>query len=86
MCKVKKKVLVARLCLMLLRSHGLKPAKLLCPWNSPDKNTGVGCHSLLQGIFLTDPGIKPGSPALQADSLLSESLDKRTQNYWEICK
>ena len=26
---------------------------LLCPWNSPDKNTGVGSHSLLQGIFLT---------------------------------
>ena len=25
----------------------------LCPWNSPGKNTGVGCHSLLQGIFLT---------------------------------
>ena len=25
--------------------------RLLCPWNSPGKNTGVGCHSLLQGIF-----------------------------------
>ena len=29
------------------------PARLLCPWNSPGKNTGVGCHFLLQGIFLT---------------------------------
>ena len=28
------------------------PARLLCPWNSPGKN-GVGCHSLFQGIFLT---------------------------------
>ena len=28
-------------------------ARLLCPWNSPGKNTGVGCHSLLHGIFLT---------------------------------
>ena len=27
--------------------------RLLCPWTSLDKNTGVGCHSLLQGIFLT---------------------------------
>ena len=27
--------------------------KLLCPWNSPGKNTGVGSHSLLHGIFLT---------------------------------
>ena len=25
---------------------------LLCPWNFPGKNTGVGCHFLLQGIFL----------------------------------
>ena len=24
---------------------------VLCPWNSPDKNTGVDCHALLQGIF-----------------------------------
>ena len=25
----------------------------LCPWNSAGKNTGVGCHFLVQGIFLT---------------------------------
>ena len=31
----------------------LQPTKLLYPWNSPGKNTGVGSHSLLQGIFLT---------------------------------
>ena len=24
-----------------------------CPWDSPGKNTGVGCHALIQGIFLT---------------------------------
>ena len=36
-----------------LRPHGLYPARLLCPRNSPVKNTGVGCHALLQGIFLT---------------------------------
>ena len=29
--------------------HGLQPAKLLCPWDSPGNNTGVGCHALLQG-------------------------------------
>ena len=33
--------------------HGLKPARLLCPWNSSGKNTGVNCHALLQGIFQT---------------------------------
>ena len=32
--------------------------RLFCPWNSP-KNTRVGCHSLLQGIFLTQ-GSNPG--------------------------
>ena len=29
------------------------PTRLLHPWNFPGKNTGVGCHSLLQGIFLS---------------------------------
>ena len=28
--------------------HGLQPTRLLCPWNSPGKNNGVGCHFLLQ--------------------------------------
>ena len=36
-----------------------QPARLLCPWDSPGKNTGVGCHFLLQGIFLIQ-GLNPG--------------------------
>ena len=36
-----------------LRPRGLQTARLLCPWNSPGKNTGVGSHFLLQGIFPT---------------------------------
>ena len=36
-----------------LRYHRLQPTRLLCPWNSPGKNMGVGSHFLLQGIFLT---------------------------------
>ena len=35
------------------QSHGLQPTRLLCPWNSPGKNTGVGRHALLQGTFPT---------------------------------
>ena len=35
------------------------PTRLLCPWISPGKNTGVGCHALLQGIFPTQE-LKPG--------------------------
>ena len=31
-----------------LRLHGLQPTRLLRPWDSPGKNTGVGCHFLLQ--------------------------------------
>ena len=40
--------------------YGLQPTRLLCPWDSPGKNTGVGCHFLLQRIFLTqesNPGL-----------------------------
>ena len=37
----------------LLQPHGLKPTRLLCPWEYPGKITGVGCHSLLQSIFPT---------------------------------
>ena len=36
-----------------LRPHGLYPTRLLWPWDSPGKNAGIGCHALLQGIFLT---------------------------------
>ena len=36
-----------------LWSHGLNPARLLCSWNFPGKNTGASCHFLLQGLFLT---------------------------------
>ena len=41
--------LVAKLCPTLLRPHGLWPARPLCPWDFSGKNTGVGCHFLLQG-------------------------------------
>ena len=47
------------------RFHGLQPVPLLCPWNSPGQNTGVGCHFLLQvATFFSrlpfpSPGIFP---------------------------
>ena len=55
-----------------LQRYGLWPASLLCLWDSPGKDAGVGCHALLQ-VNLPDPRIEPASPvasALQADSLL----------------
>ena len=98
--------------------HRRQPTRLPHPWDSPGKNTGMGCHFLLQCVkvkslshvrllanpwttahqgppslgfsrqeywnglpFLPpgdipDPGIEPGSPALQSDTLLSESPGK----------
>ena len=43
---------------LTLRPRGLWPARLLCPWDSPGKDTGVGCHALLQGLFPTQ-GLNP---------------------------
>ena len=37
----------------LLQPYGLQPARLLCPCDFPGKNTGMGCHSLLQEIVPT---------------------------------
>ena len=58
-----------------LQPHGLYPVRLLCPGNSPGKNTGVGCHFLLQGIFPTQ-GQNARLLAWQADSLATEPPGK----------
>ena len=39
----------------------VEPIRPLCSWNSPGQNSGVGSHSLLQGIFPTQ-GLNPGLP------------------------
>ena len=46
-----------------VQPHGLCPPGSSVHGDSPGKNTGVGCHALLQGIFLTQ-GSKPGLPHL----------------------
>ena len=54
-----------------LQPQGVHPARLHCPWNFPDKNTGVGCHFLLQANFLIQ-GLNPCLLCIlhwQADSL-----------------
>ena len=45
--------LVALVVSYSVRPCGLQPARLLCPWDFLAKNTRVGCHALLQEIFLT---------------------------------
>ena len=42
-----------------LQPYRLQTARLLCPWNSPGKNTGVGSPSLPQGTFPIQ-GMNPG--------------------------
>ena len=56
-----------------LQRHRLQPASLLCLWNSPDKNAGVGSHSLRQGIFLT----QESNPGLQNLNHLSHHQGSR---------
>ena len=50
------------------------PDRLLCPWNSPGKNTGAGYHFCLQGVFLTQ-GSNPCFLHWQVDNLY----------HWDIC-
>ena len=58
-----------------LQRHGLLPARLLCPQDSPGKNTGVDCHSLLHKIFLTQG---PNSGLLHCRQILYYV------SYWEV--
>ena len=64
------------------QSPRLQPTGLFCPWGFPGRNIRVGCHFLLQGIFLTQ-GSNPSllscrpSPVVQVDSLPAEPLGQR---------
>ena len=51
--------------------HGLQPTRLLHPWDSPGKNTGVGCHFLLQCMK-----VKSESEVTQSCPTLSDPMDR----------
>ena len=53
-----------------VRSHRQQPTRLLYPWNSPGKNTGVGCHFLLQCMK-----VKSESEVAQSCPTLSDPMD-----------
>ena len=55
--------------------HGLWPARLLCPWDSPGKNTGVGLP-FTPPWDLPDPGIEPVSTALASGFFTTKDLDQ----------
>ena len=58
-CNACKMCLVTSVVCNSVQSYGPQPARLLCPWDPLGKSTGVSCHVLLQGIFLTQ-GLNPG--------------------------
>ena len=53
-----------------VRPHRWQPTRLPHPWDSPGKNTGVGCHFLLQCMK-----VKSESEATQSCRTLSDSMD-----------
>ena len=53
-----------------VRPHEHQPTKLPCPWDSPGKNTGVGCHFLLQCMK-----VKSESEVAQSCPTLSNPMD-----------
>ena len=53
-----------------MRPHRRQPTKLPRPWDSPDKNTGVGCHFLLQCMK-----VKRESEVAQSCPTLSDPMD-----------
>ena len=69
-----------KLCLLLLlscpvvsdslRPHRQQPTRLPCPWDSPSKNTGVGCHFLLQCMK-----VKSESEVAQSCPTLHDPMD-----------
>ena len=53
-----------------VRPHRQQPTRLLCPWDSPGKNNGVGCHFLLQCMK-----VKSESEVSQSCPTLSDPMD-----------
>ena len=64
-------------CLTLWDPVTIQPTRLLCSWDFPGKNSGVGCHALLQGI---------PRPRMKPVSLISPALARgffTTSTTWE---
>ena len=78
---LKVKVKIVQSCLTLCEPLHCSPPGFSVH-RIPQANTGVGCPSLLQG-GLPNPGIEPGSSALQADSLPSEPQTEEVG--WKLC-
>ena len=75
-----------------LRPHGLQPTRLLCPWDSPGKSTGVGYRSLLEGTISTwgsNLGLLPCTRILshlihEESPVYSKGIYKHSSIYFQI--
>ena len=69
-----------------VRPHSWQPTRLPCPWESPGRNTGVGCHFLLQCMKVKSEGeVTQSCPTLSDPmdcSLPGSSLGFSRQEYW----
>ena len=63
-------LLLSRVMSDSVRPHRRQPTRLLRPWDSPDKNTGVGCHFLLQCMK-----VKSESEVAQSCRILRDPMD-----------
>ena len=92
--QISQKGHIAILCLMpskwlqlsqtLYDPHGLLPTRLLCPWNSPSRNTRGGCHFLPQGIFSTRGSNKPFYIACISRQVLYHLCLFHTCQMWHV--
>ena len=79
--------LVASVVSDFVRPHRWQPTSLLCPWDSPGKNTGVGCHFLLQCMKVkSESEVAQSCPTLAtpwtAAYLAPPSMGFSRQEYW----
>ena len=79
----------AQSCLTLwtVETHGLYPVRLFhpCPWDSPGKNTGVDCHVLLQGIFLTQGGSLVSYVSCMASKFFTSEPPGKPATHSHVC-
>ena len=65
-----------------LRPHRLQPSRLLCPWDSPGKNTGEGCYFLLQCMLSCFSRVQLYATLWTAANQAPLSTGFSRQEYW----
>ena len=69
-------------CVLSVRSHRRQPTRLLCLWDCPGKNTGVGCHFRLQCMLSRFSCVRLGATLWTAAHQAPPSIGFSRQEYW----